>query len=96
MLPYYLLVFLPVIPLFVVIKGHSPDKRQQNAMLLFFLLLFFMLALRSINVGRDLYNYRNIFESYSQQTWHEIFSDNTEIGYSILNKIISLFTADFQ
>ena len=96
MLPYYLLIFAPVLPLFVRIKSNKEYYPNQSSMKLFFILLFFMLALRSIDVGRDLDNYRHIFNSFSEDSWAKIFSNTEEMSFAILNKLISVFTSNFQ
>lgn len=52
--------------------------------------------MRSQTIGRDLTNYKAIFLSLSKEPMKLLFQSDLEIGYVLLNKLISLFTSDFQ
>lgn len=65
-------------------------------MKIFWVLLFFLLSLRHETIGRDLQNYKYIYNWISDNSWEAAIGRSAEIGYSILNKIISLFTDDFR
>lgn len=52
--------------------------------------------LRSESVGRDLVTYLHFFLTISQESTDYLFDNNLEIGYAFLNKLISLFTDNFQ
>lgn len=96
MYPYYILVFAPILFSTLRFKGQSVKARKQQSIKLFFILLFILLALRGINVGKDLQNYLYIFNSYSQQSWSAIVTVSTEPAFAVLNKLVSVFSNNFQ
>lgn len=90
MLPYYLLLLLPLILKFVVSLYNS---RQADIICIysFFIFLFFLLALRSVDVGIDLHGYESYFNLVAVTPWSKLGDVSTfEYGYVILNKLISL------
>lgn len=106
MLPYFLLLFgSALIPLFVYrpVKGHFLcgtreiiTKRNILTTLLFFSGLFLLLTLRDISVGKDLLEYKVIFEICSRSSFVDLFDLNWEIGYTIYNKLISLVFNNYR
>lgn len=96
MWPYYALVFLPMLPLGFSIKRKKRIDRNMISIVWFFSLLLILLVLRHETVGRDLVNYDIMFRQFSRMSWSRVFSVNTESGYVLLNKLISLFTDDFR
>jgi hypothetical protein len=73
-------------------------RSTQESLLLpiFFIILFFLLALRSVHVGRDLPNYHYLFQSFSNQSFHAIINSWQEVLFRLLNYGIGLFTKDFH
>ncbi len=94
MIPFYLLVFIPLL-IYLFFRGGSAQQRSKRTLRIFFIILFVLLSLRHRSVGRDLQNYSYIFTSYSYQSWNEILK-LVEPAYAILNKIILMLTDDFQ
>jgi len=100
MWPYVVLILLP---LALQITARRPgcselykQKINTNAMKLFWILLLILLALRHETIGIDLKNYKTIFNYISANSWPVALRRSEEVGYSLLNKIISLFTDDFR
>lgn len=99
MAAYIFLVLLPVVTGAFIKRRqcrslHGMDNESNKKVLcVFFLILFFLLALRSFKIGTDLTNYIPRFQSISDMSWGEIFSnEHREIGYVILNKLVSIFS----
>lgn len=99
MWPYVLLV---AIPLFIQNKEvcWTIDKKQYStkklSMKLFWVLLLLLLVFRHDSVGRDLSTYKTIFQYIAHSDWHTAVWRSSEIGNNFLNKLISVFTADFR
>lgn len=101
MFAYIILILVPIMMYALAIKDRSKAKIFPNIMSntnkkvlwVFFLILFFLLAFRSFKVGTDLANYIPRFQAISNMSWNEIFSNqHWEIGYAILNKLVSIFS----
>jgi len=60
----------------------------------FFFITFLLLILRSIDTGADTRMYINIFNYISKQSWSNPRYTNIEMGYCLLNKLISIFSTD--
>lgn len=99
MWPYVLLVVFPlVIPekkICWVVKDKLYSTKRLS-MKLFWLLLFLLLVLRHDSVGRDLSTYRIIFQYIVQSNWNMAVWRSSEIGFNLLNKLVSIFTNDFR
>lgn len=102
MWPYILLIACPIVFHHSTMKDlYSSEsglfkENSEKAMKLFWGGVFMLLALRHENVGTDVSNYHNFFESISRSSWEKVLSDGTEIGYSLLNKIVSVSLKDFR
>lgn len=100
MLPYYLLLGIPVA--ISLLYGGITDKiKQQNkqkvVLYIFFAILLALLMLRHRSVGVDISNYLAMFNQTSRVSFEKLFKlHESEQGYFLLNKIISLFTTDTQ
>lgn len=98
MIPYYLLLFLPV--LFTVLPFFSNKKGGDFPCIVFFLILLLLLTLRDISVGGDLLGYKNVFEYSQDMSFKEIVEGgyimNFEAGWVFVNKLFSFFTSSFQ
>ena len=101
MLPYIVLITLPVLFQHINLKNGTIDllanrEKSNLAMKIFWVLLFFLLILRHETVGRDLPNYKYIYSWIANSDWEAAIGRSEEIGYSILNKLISLSINDFR
>ena len=101
MLPYYILIFSPF--LFSLLKSRKILVNKKiytlgNAQIigLFFFIYLTMLILRDVSIGRDLINYSSLFKSYLYRDWKNILRLDIEPLYIVLNKIIGMFTSNFQ
>lgn len=102
MWPYILLILIPLVVQYVRISNTTVkitinnEKKNRNAMIVFWSLLFSMLVLRHEVVGIDLKTYNYIFNYIDKSSWKVGLSRSYEWMYSLLNKVISLFTDDFR
>ncbi len=95
MLPYYILIFLPILPLVTVIKGQNRLDQKRNAIDTFFAVYLLMLALRHESIGRDIHAYKILFSQYSTISWQEILLQ-IEPGFASISKIINMLGGDFR
>lgn len=57
--------------------------------------LFLTTVLKRYDVGSDVLVYKDGFESIATLSWGELFTFDWEIGYVLINKVISIFTNNF-
>lgn len=103
MWPYVLLI---MIPLFVqhlkfnngikLCISASNSRRNIRSMKIFWLILFMLLILRHETVGIDTEVYAYIYEQISDMSWLDAINRSAEIGYSFMNKLVSMFALDFR
>lgn len=108
MLPYFLLIIIPLLFRFVVFRRSEEGARcvrvgcgyeiySGNVMIpVFFLLLFLFLALRDETVGRDLMNYKSMFISYNRRSVEQLLGLDSEMLYALLNWCVGRFTDNYQ
>ena len=103
MIPYFLLLFLPLLVWWVRIKYRVTLGKKvlleisTAAIDVFMLILWFMLALRGLECGSDTPQYERVFASYSRYTFGDIIrSIDLEVGFAILCKFLSLFGNNYQ
>lgn len=96
MLPYYLLIFLPVIYSMISIGNTSKVKKQKRVIILFFCLLLALLSLRSPVVGNDTAGYKSFFLMSCNFGWNDIGDVFSEPAWFVLNKLVGIFTNSFQ
>lgn len=96
MVPYIILLFVPIIMQHVGIKGIEYQKKNRAALLFFFVVLTVMAACRYEMIGNDTTGYIRMFKGYSLLDWQQLSRADYEVGYLYLNKLVSLFTADPQ
>lgn len=106
MFPYFLLLFISTVcPLLfyqtqggVLVFGDDQITRKRNKMtlILFFAGLFVLLALRDITVGKDLNEYKVIFERCYRSSFDELINLKWELGYTVYNKIIAYVSKDYR
>lgn len=91
----FYLIHLLILEFFIFVL--HKDKRKLWWFI--FLDLFLIMALRGPRVGTDMANYETYFHYFSNLSYFDILSGQTyglELGYSLLNKTISLFSHDFR
>lgn len=105
MIPYVLLIFLPlIVPTFVSkyrfkyrLSTKQEQKDSQDILLpLFFTLLIILLALRDETIGRDLPHYKRYFNRFSSLQFIDIFDSDSDVLYVLLNWLIGRFTDNYQ
>ena len=96
MWPYYFLVFSPIVFMFFRAKGIDSEKHKERIITYFFAILLALLMLRAPTVGRDLGNYRNIFENDIRIDWRDIGNLFSESAWFVFNKLIGTFTSNYQ
>lgn len=103
MWPYILLIILPFLIQHIRISysvtkddSTSYTKLNSRAMVIFWIILFLMLIFRHETIGNDTKNYSYIFKEIAHSSWSKSVGRSVEIGYTLLNKIVALFTTDFR
>lgn len=95
MLPFFVLVFVPIIVFLLSYK--SGKMRDKYCLATFFALLAAMLILRSQSVGIDVSAYKFYFDKVDGLSWSQLLgSTHLETGYVILIKIFLIFSKDYQ
>lgn len=102
MLPYYVLMFLPLAVSLIQHDGvvvvdqrrlHNPRRMPTGA---FFLLFLLMLMLRGVDCGVDVKNYQVNFNLMSGYTLDQAFAPGREYGYRFMLWFIGQHTENFQ
>ena len=111
MIPYLILLFVPFVFSFVAFTTSIQEKNRKwslsvgtdkkildNSFMLpaFFFIFFLLLALRDESIGRDLDNYHLYFDQCSLLSLKEIFQEERDILYWLLNWVIGRFTNNYQ
>ena len=107
MFPYLLLILVAVITPWFVCKEQTDIsswdeasslsvRRNKMTIFLFFAGLLILLMLRDITVGRDLIEYKKIFEKCAASSFKGLKKFSWEIGYTIYNKLISFVSEDYR
>lgn len=77
----------------------NTDKNKKIFVMLVFVAMCLIMAFRSIEVGADTSNYKEIFDSMKNTSFKEITSNyhtySMEIGYALFMKICSLVCGDY-
>lgn len=102
MVPYYVLVAAPVFSVILQYffrKRYNIENEKKNiAIVVFFFIYFLLVALRHKTIGADTWNYTNWFIYAGGVSWNDFWQtfSKMDIGYFILNKIVSVFTNNVQ
>lgn len=98
MVVFVILLLVPIVLQHVVIgeRRITIEKKNQRAILAFFLILAVLVALRHERIGNDTSNYIYIFERISNMGWLETGKFSIEPGFALYNKIVSIFTKEPQ
>ena len=104
---FRLLFFLIVLSLgfFCIAAGDTPKVRRTYIWMMLTILTMES-CLRGISVGPDTHKYREIFDFVDMMSWGDIWDSfvdryfhrigDTDVGYTVLQKIVHIFTDDFQ
>ena len=98
MFAYVLMLLLPVVVFAtIILVGHRGEcfltaKEQSILIGVFFVAFFLLLALRAENVGVDLWNYIDKYHKIASSDFPKIWANsaNVDVGYGILNKLMSM------
>ena len=96
MIPFLILLLVPIVIQHVKIKGIDYSKKNQFALTIFFVGLTVLVMLRHESVGNDTANYIYYFRKYSKAGWLDLFDITTELGFTYFNKLVSLVSLDAQ
>lgn len=96
MIPYYILIFFPIMIQYIKIEGIDYKQRNKISIFVFFAILAAMLSLKHPSIGNDTYNYFNIVEQYLIYDLSIIKSFTNEIGFAVLIKGLSYISANPQ
>ena len=107
MIPYLVLIFLPIAFLFVslykqkerlLVSIGGSREIQNNSLLIpvFFIIFFILLALRHESVGNDIWNYKMHFESIASLNLRQTLIRDGDILYNVLNWIVAQLTKDYR
>lgn len=103
MIPYFLLVALPLLAHFIspqyrlVMKGKRLCETRTLPLDAFMLGFMLMLAFRGTDCGSDTIQYLRLFRQYSRLSMEGIFQKyDHELGYKLLNKLIYVLGGDYQ
>ena len=100
-------LFLLIIVAGLIIKSSGDNKRNRERYINVALIaLLLESCLRGLSVGSDTYKYSEIFSYVGQMSWDEIFQsiinrylynvDDTDAGYLLFQKLVHLFSDDFN
>lgn len=102
MLAYILLIIIPILYMGILLglrKTYylSYIPYNNTVLYVFFFCFFILLTIRASTVGIDTPNYLRKFHMSAYLTWLEIFTESeSEIGFGIITKLISVFTTNDQ
>ena len=103
MLPYYILIFFPMLVTLVQsrrmirIGGDTRKDVPKGALSAFFLILILMLSCRGMENGADLENYLYYFERIGGFDWKGMWEyDSLERGFILLVWLITRVTDNYQ
>lgn len=107
MIPYVLLILIPCFFQFLAIKrklgkrllvvGNDRYINDNNlALPIFFSIFLLLLILRDESIGRDLRNYKIMFQDWSSQNIAGVMKYELEPLYRLLNWFVGQFTSSYQ
>lgn len=100
MVPYYLLIAFPFLLSVVQFQSRAKqitEKSKNYPVLLFFLLYFLLLVCRDMLVGSDTATYASVFQNISNTAWSDLYEyKDSELGYTVLNKLVSTIGLNYR
>lgn len=103
MIPYFILLLAPLIYNLYARHGkvafyNIANTREQKIVIgLFFSIFLFLLSLRGLSCGSDTRTYLFYFQHDTARSFNEILhSGDIEVAFTLLEKVISVITKEFQ
>lgn len=103
MLPYYILILMPMLIGLLRSNGKirigidAPRDKHNVEIVTFFCLLLILLMFRDVTCGVDTDRYAKLFLKIGKLDWKNAMQvTDSEWGYVIVNKLLSLFTSEPQ
>ena len=107
MIPYLILLFLPIAFTYVafykrnkrlaIAIGKDREITKRNLMIpAFFVIFFLLLSLRHISVGVDLVQYKRHFDSITYLEFEQVLVRRGDLLYNLLNWLVSRVTTDYR
>ena len=93
MLPFILLIFVPIMIQHTKINGIDYQKKNDFSLTVFFVFLTILIMLRHEGVGNDTRNYIHYFERFAKIEWSKLGQQHLELGFAFFNKVISVFSS---
>lgn len=98
---YFIVNFILILVFWLITSTQNKNEFMKKMLPVFFVSILavnfiLLLALRSPYIGIDTLNYLRRFRVYGQADWALVVKDQQELGFSILIRIVSKFTDDFQ
>lgn len=95
---FVVLLIIPVLLQHISIKsGPVPQERKnRHAMAFFFFFLTVLLMFRHETVGTDTASYVGFFSDIADLSWLKVGKYELEVGFSYLNKLVSVFSKEPQ
>lgn len=93
MLPFIILLLVPIAIQHVKIRGVDYQKKNEFSLTVFFVFLTILVMLRHEGVGNDTRNYIHYFERFAKMEWSELGQQHLEVGFAVFNKVISLLSS---
>ena len=89
------LAFVMILGLLIFCTGTTSFKKKIYIVIAY-TSIFLVAGLRDVSVGTDTSMYQGIFSRMPDMTFGTLFSSRMEIGYTLINKILSIFTGQPQ
>lgn len=95
---FAVLLLVPILMQHIGVKGYhiEPEKKNRRALGFFFLFLTLLIMLRHESIGNDTGNYIYYFNVIKGLSWKQVGNFSLEIGFSVFNKVVSLFSREPQ
>ena len=87
--------FIVILILLLLCIGRIGKIKNETVLLFVMLFLWLIATIRSLDIGNDTKNYYDLFNSIANGANIQVLSTRYEIGYLLLNKLISRITNNF-
>ena len=91
-----MLIYIFLIIFLVIFSISYIEKNKKKNLLIFFFIVFWLMAtFRSLDIGNDTKNYYLLYKQICKFSEIQNMTWRYEIGYLLVNKIVSFFTSNF-